>query len=269
MPGAHGRAALLSPIYCIDIKKEYTKMKKNTIMKTVLSLALACFLTIGSAAAVYADTTSQMPTSSQTTQISETTAESSAVLTAKATTKTTEATKKALTSKQVLKKLKKSLGKSYTSDTKETKQRLEDYYGLNMKKVVNWAAETNSNSSLQSDTTIILKVKKGYAKTAAKKLQKGYEQVVSYNRMYNMDLQRVLQARLYVNGNYVALIIEGKQADYNLSAEDQAKYAKKEAKKIDKAWKKIFGSAKNKIKIPKDDTKKNYFDMTEEIEAGK
>ena len=168
-----------------------------------------------------------------------------------------------------MKKLKKSLGKSYTSDTKETKQHLEDYYGINMKKVVSWAAETNSNSALQSDTTIILKVKKSYAKTAVKKLQKGYEQVVSYNRMYNMDLQRVLQARLYVNGNYVALIIEGKQPDSSLSAEKQAKFAKKEAKKIDKAWKEIFGSAKNKIKIPKEETKKNYFDMTEEVEAGK
>lgn len=244
-------------------------MKKNTIMKTVLSLALACSLTLGSTAAVYADTTSQLPASSQTTQVSEVAADSSATLTAKASTKSTKATKKALTSKQVLKKLKKSLGKSYTSDTKETKQRLEDYYGLNMRKVVNWAAETNSNSSLKSDTTIILKVKKGYAKTAAKKLQKAYEQVVSYNRLYEMDLQRVLQARLYVNGNYVALIIEGKQPDSSLSAEKQAKYAKKEAKKIDKAWKKIFGSAKNKIKIPKEDTNKNYFEMTEEIEAGK
>ena len=244
-------------------------MKKNTIMKTALSHALACFLALGSTAAVYADTTSQTPSSSQSTQVTETAADSSAALTAKAATKTTKAAKKALTSKQVLKKLKKTLGKSYTSDTKETKQRLEDYYGLNMKKVVSWAAETNSNSALHSDTTIILKVKKSYAKTAVKKLQKGYEQVVSYNRMYNMDLQRVLQARLYVNGNYVALIIEGKQPDSSLSAEKQAKFAKKEAKKIDKAWKEIFGSAKNKIKIPKEETKKNYFDMTEEVEAGK
>ena len=77
------------------------------------------YLTLGSTAAVYADTSSQMPTSSQTTQISETTADSSAALTAKAATKATKATKKALTSKQVLKKLKKSLGKSYTSDTRE------------------------------------------------------------------------------------------------------------------------------------------------------
>ena len=162
----------------------------------------------------------------------------------------------------MLKSLKKSLGKSYTSDQKETKERLESYWDLDMKKVASWAAETNSNS-MQSDCTIVLKVKKGYAKKAAAKLQNGYEQILSYNRMYNMDTQRVLQARLYVNGNYIALIIEGQQPDYNDSAEAQAKFAAKEGKKIDKAWKKIFGSAKNKIKIPKDDGRQKGFDMSE------
>ena len=182
---------------------------------------------------------------------------------AKSTTAKAASTKKNPTAKQVLKSLKKSLGKSYTSDQKETKERLESYWGLNMKKVVSWAAETNSNSSLQSDCAIILKVKKGYAKKAAAKLQSGYEQILSYNRMYDMDTQRVLQARLYVNGNYVALIIEGQQPDYNDSAEAQAKFAAKEGKKIDKAWKKVFGSAKNKIKIPKDDGSQKGFDMSE------
>lgn len=170
--------------------------------------------------------------------------------------------KKNPTAKQVLKSLKKSLGKSYTSDQKETKERLESYWDLDMKKVASWAAETNSNS-MQSDCTIVLKVKKGYAKKAAAKLQNGYEQILSYNRMYNMDTQRVLQARLYVNGNYIALIIEGQQPDYNDSAEAQAKFAAKEGNKIDKAWKKIFGSAKNKIKIPKDDDRRKGFDMSE------
>ncbi len=170
--------------------------------------------------------------------------------------------KKNPTAKQVLKSLKKSLGKSYTSDQKETKERLESYWDLDMKKVASWAAETNSNS-MQSDCTIVLKVKKGYAKKAAAKLQNGYEQILSYNRMYNMDTQRVLQARLYVNGNYIALIIEGQQPDYNDSAEAQAKFAAKEGNKIDKAWKKIFGSAKNKIKIPKDDDRQKGFDMSE------
>lgn len=185
---------------------------------------------------------------------------------AKKTTDKAASKKKNPTARQVLKSIKKSLGKSYTSDQAETKETLASYWDLDMEKVVSWAAETNSNSSLQSDCAIVLKVKKGYAKKAAAKLQKGYEQILSYNRMYNMDLQRVLQARLYRDGNYVALIIEGKKADYNDSAEAQAKFAAKEGKKIDKAWKKIFGSAKNKIKVPKEDKKQNNF-FGEELET--
>ncbi len=250
-------------------------MKKNKILRTALSLTLALSLVLGGSAAAFADTISQTSVTADTTNASQAYNgpmeaedpgdEIATLLTS--TTKTSSTKTVDLTSKQILKKLKKSLGKSYTSDTAYTKKYLQDYYGLNMKKVVNWAAETSSNSALQSDCAIILKVKKGYAKTAAKKLQEGYEQVLSYNRMYDMDLQRVLQARLYINGNYVALIIEGKQADDSLSAEEQAKYAKSQAKKIDKAWKKIFGSAKNKIKIPKDSGSKNVFDMTEDEAA--
>ena len=44
-----------------------------------------------------------------------------------------------------------------------------------------------------------------YAQDAAALLQQSFDQVVSYARMYDMDLQRVLQGRLYISGNYVAL----------------------------------------------------------------
>ena len=255
--------------------------KNKKVLTAALSFSLLITSALGTTGLVYASDLPAIDDSNEplviapapiNSQLQDTSNQTSLTATAKTSSQTaTKAAskKKNPTAKQVLKSLKKSLGKSYTSDTKETKKRLEDYYGLNMKKVVSWAAETNSNSALQSDTAIILKVKKGYAKTAAKKLQTAYEQVVSYNRMYNMDLQRVLQARLYVDGNYVALIIEGQKPDCNLSAEKQAKFAKSEAKKIDKAWKKIFGSAKNKIKIPKDDTNKNYFGMAEGLGAGK
>lgn len=273
-------------------------MKKKLLI-SMLSLSLFATTAFGASNFAYANTTdlednaplviAPAPSQSQVSQNTQITDDilEIAALTAKDTAakaadkantgktsaKTSTASKKSSTSKaanrkknptakQVLKSLKKSLGKSYTSDQKETKERLESYWGLDMKKVVNWAAETNSNS-MQSDCTIVLKVKKGYAKKAAAKLQNGYEQILSYNRMYNMDTQRVLQARLYVNGNYIALIIEGQQPDYNDSAEAQAKFAAKEGKKIDKAWKKIFGSAKNKIKIPKDDDRQKGFDMSE------
>ena len=232
-------------------------MKKKLLL-SMLSLSLFATTAFGASCFAYADTAASSAAAPVQLQASQSMQDTDGVfeiaaLTAKSTTAKAASTKKNPTAKQVLKSLKKSLGKSYTSDQKETKERLESYWGLNMKKVVSWAAETNSNSSMQSDCTIVLKVKKGYAKKAAAKLQSGYEQILSYNRMYDMDTQRVLQARLYVNGNYVALIIEGQQPDYNDSAEAQAKFAAKEGKKIDKAWKKVFGSAKNKIKIPKDD----------------
>ena len=247
-------------------------MKKNKILRTALSLTLALSLSLGGASVAFAGSTAQTAVTAKTAteaqayngpMAAEDEGDEIATLLT-STTKASSAKTVNLTSKQILKKLKKSLGKSYTSDTAIEKKYLQDYYGLNMKKVVNWAAESSSNSALESDCAIILKVKKGYAKTAAKKLQEGYEQVLSYNRMYDMDLQRVLQARLYINGNYVALIIEGKQADDSLSAEEQAKYAKSQAKKVDKAWKKIFGSAKNKITIPKDSGNNNFFEITED-----
>ena len=158
-----------------------------------------------------------------------------------------------LTAAEVLESLKKSLGESYTSDTAETEDRMTGYWGLDLSQVESWAAETNSNSALQSDCAIILKVKDGYANDAAALLQTGFDQIVSYNRMYDMDLQRVLQGRLYINGNYVALLIEGQQGDWQASAEDQAKFAAEEAAKVDEAWKAIFGAAVNAITILADD----------------
>ena len=152
-----------------------------------------------------------------------------------------------MTAQEVLDAVKNSLGDSYTSDTAETEDRMTGYYGLDMSRIDSWAAESNSNPSLSMDCTVILKVKDGYAKDAAALLQQSYEQVRDYAKMYNMDLYRVLQGRLFINGDYVALIIEGKEADYNASEEDQAAFARDEAAKTDAAWKDIFGSAENTL----------------------
>lgn len=172
-----------------------------------------------------------------------------------------------LTAAEVLDSLKKSLGESYTSDTAETEDRMTNYWGLDLSQVESWAAETNSNSALQSDCAIVLKVKDGYANTAAAALQKGFDQIVSYNRMYDMDLQRVLQGRLYINGNYVALLIEGQQGDWQASAENQAKFAAEEAAKVDEAWKAVFGAAVNAITIPAD-TGNSGFNFNDDGEEG-
>ena len=173
-----------------------------------------------------------------------------------------------MTAQEVLDSIKKSLGDSFDCDVTEDESRMSGYWGLDMTKVESWAALSNSNSSLNPSSAVILKVQEGYAQDAAALLQSGYEQVLSYSRMYNMDLQKVLQARLFVNGNYVALLILGAQGDWEASDEDQAKFAADEAAKVDAAWSGIFGSADNTIVVPEDNgNNNNFFDMNADIEG--
>ena len=170
-----------------------------------------------------------------------------------------------MTAQEIMSTLKEKLGDSFDCDTNETEDRMSGYWGLDMDQVEDWAAMSNSNSSLNSSTAVILKVKDGYAQDAAALLQSGYEQMLSYARMYNMNLQQVLQARLFVNGNYVALLILGAQGDWEASDEEQAKFAADEAAKVDAVWSGIFGSADNSITIPEDDGNSGgFFDMTDD-----
>ena len=158
--------------------------------------------------------------------------------------------KKALTANQVLSKIKKSMKSSYTCDNKLKMEDGITYYDLDKSKIESMAYEDNKNSSINMDIAVVVKVKKGYANTAKKKLQKSLTQTVDYNKLYNMDTIRVNQARIFVKGNYVGMFILGKKADDKLSAQKQAKIAKSEAAKIDKAWKAVFGGkVKNLAKI--------------------
>lgn len=173
-----------------------------------------------------------------------------------------------MTAQEVLDSIKKSLGDSFDCDVTEDEARMSGYWGLDMTKVESWAAMSNSNSSLNPSSAVILKVQEGYAQDAAALLQSGYEQVLSYSRMYNMDLQKFLQARLFVNGNYVALLILGAQGDWEASDEDHAKFAADESAKVDSTWSGIFGSADNTIVVPEDDgSSNNSFDMSADIEG--
>ena len=169
-----------------------------------------------------------------------------------------------MTAQQIMDTLKEKLGDSFDCDVTEDEARMSGYWGFDMDKIEDWAAMSNSNSSLNSSTAVIVKVKDGYAQDAAALLQTGYEH---YSRMYNMDLQKVLQARLFVNGNYVALLILGAQGDWEASDEVQAKFAAEEAAKVDEVWRGIFGSADNGITIPEEDGSNNnggFFDMTDD-----
>ena len=168
-----------------------------------------------------------------------------------------------MTAQKIMDTLKEKLGDSFDCDTAESEDRMSGYWGFDMDKVEDWAAMGNSNSAINPSAAVILKVKDGYAQDAAALLQTGYEQILSYSRMYNMDLLKVLQARLFVNGNYAALLILGAQGDWEASDEVQAKFAAEEAAKADAVWSGIFGSADNIITIPEDDGSSNggFFDM--------
>ena len=168
-----------------------------------------------------------------------------------------------MTAQEIMDTLKEKLGDSFGCDVAEAEDNIGGYWGLDMEQVESWASMSNSNSAINPSAAVIVKVKDGYAQDAAALLQTGYEQILSYSRMYNMDLQKVLQARLFVNGNYVALLILGAQGDWEASDEVQAKFAAEEAAKVDEVWRGIFGSADNGITIPEDDGSSNggFFDM--------
>ena len=150
------------------------------------------------------------------------------------------------TAQEVLDALKEKLGDSYGCDLAESEDRMTNYYGLDMSKIDSWAAESCENSALDPSTAVVLKVKDGYAQDAAALLQERYDQVLDYVRMYSMNVAQVEQARLFVNGNYVALLILGQLPDENA---DEAKLAQDEAAKVDAAWQDIFGSAANQLVV--------------------
>ena len=171
-----------------------------------------------------------------------------------------------MTAQEIMDTLKEKLGDSFECDTAESEDRMSGYWGFDMDKVEDWAAMGNSNSAINPSAAVILKVKDGYARDAAALLQTDYEQILSYSRMYNMDLQKVLQARLFISGNYVALLILGATGDWQLSDEELARFAAEEAVKVDEVWRGIFGSADNGITIPEEDDSNNggFFDMTDD-----
>ena len=171
-----------------------------------------------------------------------------------------------MTAQEIMDTLKEKLGDSFGCDVAETEDNISGYWGLDMGQVESWASMSNSNSAVNSSYAVIVKVKDGYAQDAAALLQTGYEQILSYSRMYNMDLQKVLQARLFVNSNYAALLILGAQGDWEASDEVQAKFAAEEAAKVGEVWRGIFGSADNGITIPEEDGSNNgdFFDMTDD-----
>ena len=152
-----------------------------------------------------------------------------------------------LTAPEVLEQLKAALGDTYGCDTADDEDWMTNYYGLDISKIDSWASESYSISSIDPSAAVVLRVKDGYAEDAAALLQERYEQVRDYSALYSMNQAQVGQARLFVNGNYVALLILGQTPDTELDAAGEADWFLGEAKKVDAAWSDIFGTAENQI----------------------
>lgn len=147
----------------------------------------------------------------------------------------------------VLDSIKDSLGSSYTCDNVCTSDRLENL-GFDMRYVKSFAYEEDSVSTINYDIAIVVKVSSSYTNKAIKILQDYYQQILAVSQLYNADVYRVEQARIFSQNGYVALLILGdnEYSDYD-SEEDKADYAFGEALKVDNAWKNIFGSVPDNL----------------------
>ena len=153
----------------------------------------------------------------------------------------------ALTAQEVLDKLKTALGDSYECDVTDEQSWLSDYFGLDLSKIDSGVSESSSISAVNPSTAVVLKVKDGYAKDAAALLQERFAQVEDYSQLYSMNQAQVGQARLFVSGDYVALLILGQTPEEELTADAESQWFRGEGSKVDSAWKDIFGAADNQI----------------------
>ena len=88
---------------------------------------------------------------------------------------------------------------------------------------------------------------RGSRKDAAALLQERFAQVEDYSQLYSMNQAQVGQARLFVSGDYVALLILGQTPEEELTADAGSQWFRGEGGKVDAAWKDIFGAADNQI----------------------
>ncbi len=139
---------------------------------------------------------------------------------------------------------------NYLCDTEIDEDTLQNFYGLDITQIEDYAAKQNSINSVNPDTVIILKVKDGYADTAVEKLNTSYAQMVDYIRMYPFGTAKVLQARIYASDNYVMYVIAGESYDGE-DTEEENKLAASEYEKIDTVIKNVFGTVpENRAIVP-------------------
>lgn len=157
------------------------------------------------------------------------------------------------TPEEIEEKIKKALGDDYSCNVDKEKDFLTGYWGLDLSQIESYVAKENAIASVNPDQIIILKVKDGYADKAVEALNAGFAQNVSYIRQYPFGTEKVLNGRIFKNGNYVALIIAGQTTEEGTTAEQEAKMAEEDYQKIDGVWEELFGEAKNLAVVPEDD----------------
>lgn len=151
------------------------------------------------------------------------------------------------------KKIADAIGDNYLCDTDFEEDWFKNYYGFDMSQIDEYVAKQNSIGAVNPDTVIVLKVKDGYADTAVDLLNTAYAQQVSYIRQYPFGVQKVMNARIFKNGNYVIYALAGASYDGD-DSEEELKLAETEYAKIDAAVESVFGSVpENLAIIPEDD----------------
>ena len=94
---------------------------------------------------------------------------------------------------------------NYLCDTDIEESWLKNSFGLDLSKV----------SAVNLDTVIILETEDGYADTAVELLNESYSGAVSYIRQYAFGVGKVMNARIYKEGNYVMYILAGANSEGN------------------------------------------------------
>lgn len=224
-------------------------MKKTALILVSLVIALS-LASCGQKQPDPTDTTETKPetTASETTKPEETKQESD-------TDKTNmDPADSPVTPASIEKAIANAIGSdNYLCNTDIEESWLKNSFGFDMTKIKSYVAKQNAISAVNLDTVIILDVEDGYADTAVDILNNSYAQTVSYIRQYAFGVGKVLNARIYKEGNYVMYILAGASYDGN-DAEQEDELAVAEYAKIDAALKTLFGETpENLAVVPEDD----------------
>lgn len=220
-------------------------MKKSALIITALVLALTL-----------ASCGNQNPNTPDTTSPKTETVEPETDKPAETTpdTKKDDSTASEITPASIEKAIADAVGsENYLCDTDIEESWLKNSFGLDLSKVKSYVAKQNAISAVNLDTVIILETEDGYADTAVELLNESYSGAVSYIRQYAFGVGKVMNARIYKEGNYVIYILAGASYEGN-DAEKEDEFAVSEYKKIDDALNSIFGEIpENLAVIPEDD----------------